>query len=64
MVARVLAAAIVVYLLLDVRLKLHIRKTLKYDFDYAMIKQILSIGVPYGFENGSFSSGASWCSAS
>ena len=29
-----------------------------------MIKRILSISVPYGFENGSFSSGASWCSAS
>ena len=52
--ARVLAAAIVVYLLLDVKLKLHIRKTLKYDFDLAMIKRILSIGVPYGFENGMF----------
>ena len=44
----------IVYLLLDIKLKLHIRKSLIYKFDYEIIKKILNIGVPYGFENSMF----------
>lgn len=41
-------------MLLDIRLKLHIRKSFIYKFDYKIIKKILNIGVPYGFENSMF----------
>ncbi len=54
LITRGLACFIVIYLLLDIKLKLHIRKTLRHKFDLAMIKRILSIGMPYGFENGMF----------
>ena len=54
LIAKVLACFVIVYLLLDVRLKLHIRKSFIYKFDYEIIKKILNIGVPYGFENSMF----------
>lgn len=54
LVARAIACLVIVYLLLDVRLKLHIRKSFIYKFDYETIKKILNIGIPYGFENSMF----------
>ena len=54
LIARALACFVIVYLLLDIKLKLHIRKSLVYKFDYEIIKKILNIGVPYGFENSMF----------
>ena len=54
LIARALACFVIVYLLLDIKLKLHIRKSLVYKFDYDIIKKILNIGVPYGFENSMF----------
>ncbi len=54
LIAKVLACFVIVYLLLDIRLKLHIRKSFIYKFDYEIIKKILNIGVPYGFENSMF----------
>ena len=54
LVARAVACLVIVYLLLDVRLKLHIRKSFIYKFDYETIKKILNIGIPYGFENSMF----------
>lgn len=54
LIAKVLACFVIVYLLLDVRLKLHIRKSFIYKFDYEVIKKILNIGVPYGFESSMF----------
>nr|WP_315518796.1 MATE family efflux transporter [uncultured Campylobacter sp.] len=54
LVARAIACLVIVYLLLDVRLKLHIRKSFIYKFDYEAIKKILNIGIPYGFENSMF----------
>ena len=54
LIARAIACCIIVYLLLDIKLKLHIRKSLIYKFDYEIIKKILNIGVPYGFENSMF----------
>ena len=54
LIARAIACFIIVYLLLDIKLKLHIRKSLIYKFDYEIIKKILNIGVPYGFENSMF----------
>lgn len=54
LIAKMLACFVIVYLLLDIRLKLHIRKSFIYKFDYEIIKKILNIGVPYGFENSMF----------
>ena len=54
LMAKALACFVIVYLLLDIRLKLHIRKSFIYKFDYEIIKKILNIGVPYGFENSMF----------
>ena len=54
LIAKMLACFVIVYLLLDIRLKLHIRKSFVYKFDYEIIKKILNIGVPYGFENSMF----------
>jgi len=54
LVARAIVCLVIVYLLLDVRLKLHIRKSFIYKFDYETIKKILNIGIPYGFENSMF----------
>lgn len=54
LVARAIACLVIVYLLLDVRIKLHIRKSFIYKFDYETIKKILNIGIPYGFENSMF----------
>ena len=54
LIARAIACFVIVYLLLDIKLKLHIRKSLIYKFDYEIIKKILNIGVPYGFENSMF----------
>ena len=39
LVARAIACLVIVYLLLDVRLKLHIRKSFIYKFDYETIKK-------------------------
>lgn len=33
---------------------LHLNKTLRFSFDYKMVKRILKIGLPSGFENGMF----------
>ena len=54
LIARAIACFVIVYLLLDIKLKLHIRKSLVYKFDYEIINKILNIGVPYGFENSMF----------
>ena len=54
LISRAIACFVIVYLLLDIKLKLHIRKSLIYKFDYEIIKKILNIGVPYGFENSMF----------
>ena len=54
LISRAIACFVIVYLLLDIKLKLHIRKSLIYKFDYEIIKKILNIGIPYGFENSMF----------
>lgn len=34
--------------------ELHIKKSLKYKFNYDYIKDVLKVGLPFGIENGSF----------
>lgn len=57
LVARWVAAIIVVGLLLNQKLELHLFKTLRHRFDLALSRQIMSVGVPGGVENGVFQLG-------
>lgn len=54
LIARILAAVIVLTLALDKKRSVYIKKSLTHKFNWPMIKRILSIGVPYGLENGLF----------
>lgn len=55
--ARIAAAAIMLYLILDPKLDIHIGKEFGYGFNFPMIRRILSIGIPNGLENGMFQIG-------
>ena len=54
LLSRIAAAAIIITLALNKKRSLYIQKSLKHKFNWSMIKRILSIGVPYGLENGLF----------
>ncbi len=57
LVSRLYAAFAVIILLLNDKLTLHIKRTLKYRPNFNIIKKILYIGVPYGMENSMFQLG-------
>lgn len=57
LISRMIAAFIMVILLLNQDRMLHMEKTLRFHFDWRMIKSILSIGVPNGLENSMFQLG-------
>lgn len=48
------AAALTLYKLLDEKQELHIKKSLRYKFEYDHLKDVLKVGLPFGIENGSF----------
>lgn len=52
LVSRMGAAVLIMWFALQEKHELHISRTVKHRFDSDMIKRILRIGVPYGFENG------------
>ena len=54
LIARIAAAVIIIMLALNKKHSIYITKSLKHKFDWSMLKRILSIGVPYGLENGLF----------
>lgn len=54
LLSRIAAAVIIIKLLLNKEQLLYIKKNLKHKFDCSVIKRILSIGIPYGLENGLF----------
>jgi len=51
---RIAAAVIIITLALNKRNSIYIKKSLNHKFNWPMIKKILSIGVPFGLENGLF----------
>ena len=55
--ARALAAFIILYYMLQERYEIHIKKTLKHRFDKSLLKKVLDVGIPYGIENGLFQLG-------
>lgn len=57
LISRIIAAIVIIILLLDENLELHLNKKLRFSFDWSVVKSILSIGVPNGFENGMFQLG-------
>ncbi len=56
-IARVLAAVLILHFLSDYNYKLHIKKTLKHKFDFDLLGKVMKIGIPYGIENGLFQLG-------
>lgn len=56
-IARALAAVLILYLVADKDYKLHIKRTLKHKFDSTLLKKVLQVGIPYGIENGLFQLG-------
>jgi putative MATE family efflux protein len=54
LVSRAGAAIIIIVLATNGDRLIRLRKTLRHTFDWRMIRMILGIGVPYGFENGMF----------
>lgn len=54
LIARIAAAVVILILALNKNRSLYIKKSLKHKFNWLMINRILSIGVPYGLENGLF----------
>lgn len=57
LVSRIVAAVMLTVLLCDQSRLLHIEKTIRYRFDFKMIKRILGIGIPNGLENSMFQLG-------
>ena len=54
LLARIAAAVVILILALNKQQSLYIKKRLNHTFNWPMINRILSIGVPYGVENGLF----------
>ena len=56
-ISRLLSAVLILYFISDDSYKLHIKKTIRHKFDFALLKKVLQIGIPYGVENGLFQLG-------
>lgn len=56
-ISRWTAAVIVLILLLDSKRELSLERTFQHKFDWKLVKQILSMGIPNGIENGIFQFG-------
>lgn len=55
--SRLIACVVILYLIVDERYMLHIKKTLRYRFNWKILKSVLNVGIPYGVENGMFQLG-------
>ena len=56
-ISRALAALLILYFIIDDDYKLHIKRTLRHKFDFAILRKVLEVGIPYGVENGLFQLG-------
>lgn len=54
LLSRIAAAVIVITLALNKTHSIYLKKSLNHKFNWAILKKILDIGVPYGLENGLF----------
>lgn len=57
LISRIIAAAVIIYLLRDQELAVHISKPFCYRFRGGMVRRILQIGIPNGVENSMFQLG-------
>lgn len=57
LVSRVAAAIIITYLACNPRLQIHIKCTLRFRPDWAMVRRIMTVGIPFAMENGMFYGG-------
>ncbi len=57
LVSRGVAAVVITVKLLNKECSVHIERILRYQFDWSMVKRILSIGIPNGMENSMFQLG-------
>lgn len=57
LISRAVAAVIITVKLLNQENAVHIERTIRYRLDWAMVKKILSIGIPNGMENSMFQLG-------
>lgn len=57
LLSRIVAAVLIVVLLVNPKHTLHLEKTLRYRFDWGVIKKILGIGIPNGLESSMFQLG-------
>ena len=56
-IARLLAAVLILYFVMDEDYKLHIKRTIRHKFDVVLLRKVLQVGIPYGVENGLFQLG-------
>jgi putative MATE family efflux protein len=56
-ISRALAAILILYFAVDEDYRLHIKRTLRHKLDFAILKKVLQVGIPYGIENGLFQLG-------
>ncbi len=56
-IARALSAILILYFVVDEDYKLHIKRTFWHKFDFAMLRKVLKVGIPYSIENGLFQLG-------
>lgn len=57
LVSRVVAAVMLIVLLFEQKRVLYLKKSLRYHFEWNLVKKILQIGVPNGLENSMFQLG-------
>lgn len=57
LVTRIGAAIIIICKVLDNKNKVYIRHSLRFRYDWGVIRKIMSVGVPFAFENGMFYGG-------
>ncbi|MDO5849180.1 MAG: MATE family efflux transporter [Methanobrevibacter sp.] len=55
--SRFLSAAIIIFFALNPKYELHLTRSLRFRFNWRMLKNILGVGIPYGVENGLFQLG-------
>ncbi|WP_407416107.1 MATE family efflux transporter [Methanobrevibacter sp.] len=55
--SRALSVILILYFLSDEDYTLHIKKSLRYKFEWPLLRNVLNVGVPYGIENGLFQFG-------
>ena len=55
--SRALAAVLILHFVVDEDYMLHIKRTFRHRFDFAILKKVLQVGIPYGIENGLFQLG-------